>query len=133
MPLRTRTSEACSSPTGTRYDSVVANNRTFCPGDHRINGAENPALYPSATYRFYAPDNTPLPVSDNPLVTLGGCSATTYRPYGTLASETVASLPTQVSTPGSYANQVFHKWVDVTAPSREPPLVSRPPASSMSR
>ena len=97
-----------------RYDSLgAANNRTFCPGDHRINGAETPALYPSANYRFYAPDNTPYTVSDNPLVTAVGCSETTYRPYGTGASETPADLPTQVSTPGSYANQVFHKWVRV--------------------
>ena len=68
---------------GTRFDSLTAaNNRTFCPGDHRINGAETPALYPSATYRFYAPDTTPYTVSDNPLVTQVGCSTTTYRPYG---------------------------------------------------
>ena len=103
---------------GARYDSnTPANNRTFCTGDHRINSVTYGAGFPTTTFTTFRPDATPWQVGDNVPVNQVGCNSAegvgTFRPYGTRAGETAATLPAQVALPGSYANQVFHRWVQI--------------------
>lgn len=109
---------------GARYDSNdLTNRRTYCTGDHHINapgtGNTRRTNYPPVTFTTLEADNTPWTASDNDPLTLASCSARTFRPYGRNSNgtanttETPANLPSQVTTAGTYANEVFHRWVRV--------------------
>lgn len=113
---------------GDRYNNAAPHNNTYCTGDHHIAGGTYGSGYVTTQFRTAGPDATPWNYTDNfsnnPISACNGTDTTVtsypdvinrLRPYGTAGGETAANLASQISTPNSYAQNVFHRWTRVCA------------------